>query len=167
MKKIQKGFTLIELMIVVAIIGIMAAVALPAYQDYTARAQASEAVTLIGGLKVAVVEAISNNTIENACSSKDAVPEEKDADGTITQVAVPAGALNVAQGLTLSGKYVEKIEATQKDKTCALTATFRATGVNDKIAGLHVKYTYNQAGNQWDCKTNLPVSIRPKSCDEE
>ncbi|HEV7929724.1 MAG TPA: pilin, partial [Nitrosospira sp.] len=48
----QKGFTLIELMIVVAIIGILAAVALPAYQDYTARAQATEAMTLLGGLKV-------------------------------------------------------------------------------------------------------------------
>ena len=52
----QKGFTLIELMIVVAIIGILAAVALPAYQDYTARAQVSEAITLGGGLKTPLAE---------------------------------------------------------------------------------------------------------------
>ncbi len=51
MKKMQKGFTLIELMIVVAIIAILAAIALPAYQDYTARAQASEALTATAGLR--------------------------------------------------------------------------------------------------------------------
>jgi type IV pilus assembly protein PilA len=53
-RTIQKGFTLIELMIVVAIIGILAAVALPAYQDYTVRSQVSEALSLSGGLKTAV-----------------------------------------------------------------------------------------------------------------
>ncbi|MES9901298.1 MAG: pilin [Sedimenticola sp.] len=51
MKKVQAGFTLIELMIVVAIIGILAAIAIPAYQDYTAKAQASEAFALLDGLK--------------------------------------------------------------------------------------------------------------------
>jgi type IV pilus assembly protein PilA len=51
MKKVQQGFTLIELMIVVAIIGILAAIALPAYQDYTARAQASEALTATAGIR--------------------------------------------------------------------------------------------------------------------
>ena len=52
----QKGFTLIELMIVVAIIGILAAIAIPAYQDYTARAQMSEALNLSGGLRTALAE---------------------------------------------------------------------------------------------------------------
>ena len=56
MKAIQKGFTLIELMIVIAIIGILAVIALPAYQDYTGRAQVSEAITLMEGQKSAVVE---------------------------------------------------------------------------------------------------------------
>ncbi len=56
MKQIQKGFTLIELMIVVAIIGILAAVALPAYQDYTTRAKVSEGLVLSGGLKTAIAE---------------------------------------------------------------------------------------------------------------
>ncbi|WP_415905247.1 pilin [Neptuniibacter sp. QD48_55] len=56
MKKVQQGFTLIELMIVVAIIGILAAIALPAYQDYTLRSKLSEVVALSGGNKVAIEE---------------------------------------------------------------------------------------------------------------
>ncbi|EMS2630360.1 pilin, partial [Neisseria gonorrhoeae] len=61
MNTLQKGFTLIELMIVIAIVGILAAVALPAYQDYTARAQVSEAILLAEGQKSAVTEYYLNN----------------------------------------------------------------------------------------------------------
>ncbi|MCC5868382.1 MAG: pilin [Gammaproteobacteria bacterium] len=56
MKKVQKGFTLIELMIVVAIIGILAAIAIPAYNDYTARAQMSEGLSLAAGMRTSIAE---------------------------------------------------------------------------------------------------------------
>ena len=61
MKSVQKGFTLIELMIVIAIIGILAAIAIPAYQNYTIRAQVTEGSSLIGGLETAFDECYANH----------------------------------------------------------------------------------------------------------
>jgi len=66
MRKIQKGFTLIELMIVVAIIGILAAVALPAYQDYTVRAKASELILAASGARTAISERFQTNPGDSA-----------------------------------------------------------------------------------------------------
>ncbi len=66
MRKVQQGFTLIELMIVVAIIGILAAIAIPAYQDYTIRAQVSEGMTLAAAAKTAISESFSDKGVAPA-----------------------------------------------------------------------------------------------------
>ncbi|ENV8735926.1 pilin, partial [Neisseria gonorrhoeae] len=88
MNTLQKGFTLIELMIVIAIVGILAAVALPAYQDYTARAQVSEAILLVEGQKSAVTEYYLNH-------------------GKWPENNTSAG---VASASKIIGKYVQKVE---------------------------------------------------------
>jgi type IV pilus assembly protein PilA len=74
MKTLQKGFTLIELMIVVAIIGILAAIAIPAYQDYTIRAQVTEGINLADGVKVAVADYYTQNGAFPAAGLATAAP---------------------------------------------------------------------------------------------
>ncbi|ENW2953526.1 pilin, partial [Neisseria gonorrhoeae] len=107
MNTLQKGFTLIELMIVIAIVGILAAVALPAYQDYTARAQVSEAILLAEGQKSAVTEYYLNN-------------------GEWPKDNTSAG---VASASKIIGKYVKQVEV----KNGVVTATMKSDGVNKEI----------------------------------
>lgn len=161
--QMQKGFTLIELMIVVAIIGILAAIALPQYQNYTARAQATEAMNLLGGLKTPLIDIAGTAGLGTACSTAPAVA----AGANGTPAAVPAGALNAANGYTLAGKYVSGITATATGTTsCKIQATFKAAGqgVNDKVAGQTLSFTYTIATGDWACTTSLPDSVRPNNC---
>ncbi|EMS1351534.1 pilin, partial [Neisseria gonorrhoeae] len=110
MNTLQKGFTLIELMIVIAIVGILAAVALPAYQDYTARAQVSEAILLAEGQKSAVTEYYLNNG-EWPANNGDAGVASSPTD--------------------IKGKYVKEVEV----KNGVVTATMASSNVNKEIQG--------------------------------
>lgn len=159
----QKGFTLIELMIVVAIIGILAAIAIPAYQSYTAKSQATEAITLLGGLKTALVDVAGSNGLAAACSAADAVAQEVDDKGAVTKAGKAAGVLNASNGFTLVGKYVTGIVPTPAATTCTLTATL-GNG-SDKINGKKVAFIFNNTTNQWACESNLDDGIRPATCD--
>ncbi len=116
MKRVQQGFTLIELMIVVAIIGILAAIALPAYQDYLARAQASESMSLLAGLKVPLSEAVGSNPLAVACSTTASVAADPLAVPPVAAVA--AGALAAENNLVLAGKYVAGITAAVDGANC-------------------------------------------------
>ena len=100
MKSIQKGFTLIELMIVVAIIGILAAIAIPAYQDYTIRAQVSEGLTLAAGAKSAVAEVFATSGVTPADrTAAGMTAAATDTSGKyVTSVTVTNGVITVAYG---------------------------------------------------------------------
>ncbi|HEZ5118691.1 TPA: pilin [Neisseria meningitidis] len=127
MNTLQKGFTLIELMIVIAIVGILAAVALPAYQDYTARAQVSEAILLAEGQKSAVTEYYLNHGIWPGGNSS-------------------AG---VASASDIKGKYVQSVEV----KNGVVTATMASSNVNKEIQGKKLSlWAKRQDGSvKWFC----------------
>jgi type IV pilus assembly protein PilA len=100
LKTVQKGFTLIELMIVVAIIGILAAIAIPAYQDYTVRAQVTEGLNLAGAAKAAVAESYSNTG--NAPANREEAGMSATATDTngkyVSQVDVVDGTIIITYG---------------------------------------------------------------------
>jgi len=140
MKKVQQGFTLIELMIVVAIIGILAAVAIPAYQDYTIRAKVTEGLSLASAGKTAVSEFFASN-------------------GSLPSTNASAG---MSEAASISGNDVGSV-AVGADGV--ITVTF--SSATDAIDGstLFLTPETNTGGVTWDCTGgNLEPKYRPSSC---
>ena len=140
MKKVQQGFTLIELMIVVAIIGILAAIALPAYQDYANRAKVSEVVVAADACKTAVTEYYA---------SAGALPGDASTAGCITD------ATKYVSGLTVAANGV-------------ITVAAQSTGAAG-IDGNSLTFTPTASSNgtlTWDCRTGSTITAKylPQAC---
>ena len=146
MRKIQQGFTLIELMIVIAIIGILAAIAIPAYQDYTGKAQLGDAIAIASGRKVAVAEAAINT-------------------GNLTGLnggtnGIPADVASEA------GKYAASVAVAAG----VITATMKSTGVSKCAQGKIVRLTpiLNTADPsapiKWTCYSD--AACKPSTCGD-
>lgn len=148
--KAQRGFTLIELMIVVAIIAILAAIAISQYQDYVAKAQVSEAFSIADGLKTKIAEVYTQTAV---CPTNGQV-------GT----GIPAAA-------SISGKYIAQTVTAGAATTnggCTLTMTFKPAGsVSAALATRTVVFTLtgvDSGPSRWDCASAIADKYLPQTC---
>ena len=136
MNTAQKGFTLIELMIVIAIIGILAAIAIPAYQNYIARAQFAESQTLLSGVKPVIQEKVDQGTAYAAGNGSDN-----------------------PLGIAKTGKYgTIEYPAFAADGGSATAVYSFGSNVNKNLQTKKVIYTYTPASG-WACKTTVAADF--------
>jgi type IV pilus assembly protein PilA len=157
MKKNQHGLTLIELMIVIAIIGILGALALPAYQDYTVRAKVSEMLLAANGCKTAVNEAISSSSDANVTAALPKVCESQTSKYVVS-VAVDGNGV-----ITVVGNH-----AALRGSTSASANTIALTPLQTGDTPINGNTDGGKTISGWRCgpasSNGLPVKYLPASC---
>lgn len=140
-KQTHAGFTLIELMIVVAIIAILASLAIPAYRDYVVRTQASEGLVLASGAKIAVWEYITDK-------------------GTFPGTNASAG---LPLATSIAGKYVSSVAVSSGG---SITVAYQSDQTNDALRTSNLLLSpVNQGGSiSWSCKGTINQRFLPSSC---
>ena len=151
----QKGFTLIELMIVVAIIGILAAIAIPQYQNYIAKSQVSRVMAEAGNLKTAAENCILNGQAIAAC--------DLGATGSNLITGESTNGLNGGNGYVATKTGVPVVSlATSASGTSTITATFGFSAAQ-AIGSKTLVWTRDSTGS-WKCTTTVDAKYRPASC---
>jgi type IV pilus assembly protein PilA len=162
-QKVQQGFTLIELMIVIAIIGILAAIAIPQYQTYIAKSQVTRAMGEAGALKTAIESCIlEGKTVIPAAAPTATQCDPQATASTILGGAAQAGATPITAGVN---GYPQVSTPLVGDGTDTITATFDNGAAADlKVAGQNTLRWTRSAQGTWTCSTNVLAKYRPNGC---
>jgi type IV pilus assembly protein PilA len=154
MKSMQKGFTLIELMIVVAIIAILAAIAIPQYQAYVIRSQVTRVIGELGDQKVVVEDCLNNGAFGVTVTS---VPGKIAADPSCVMTAS-------SSDLIATGYPTITLDAAGANPSAAITATFGGHA-NAVLQGAVTTVTWTRNGSgAWTCATTAAAQYAPASC---
>ena len=163
--KAQKGFTLIELMIVVAIIGILAAIAIPQYQNYIARSQVSRVMGEAGNLKTPVEQCLLNGntgTVHSNIPSGTAVPAG-DCVVDATASSLVAGAVQGSGTAAPAGTGYSQVTLGAAGAPSTVIATFGSGAATD-LATQTLTWTRSGEGT-WTCTTTVEPKYRPRGCN--